>query len=1095
MRNRITCCWSSVCLDIFVLRGNRHLISSTSGDVNGTMGDVVEPLHLRKKEDNSPQQENSKLLDSSTMFMSVQNEWRDPLSSIRSPELFSETLEGKIFVESGGPNTVHESPCAVNHGAITLKGLKDPNSKTVECSTNREEISMRRGQGQWHHLFQLAGGSGNVSSRRDLLSMESGMINDEETAKLMLTPKYLERPISSKNLNEEHVEMPRHLINNSNTITTNSLGFPRGICTKVLPSSGFPQFFVKNSLKGKGALYVHPEIHQKSRDVSKLVMKSENTEKEIPGIGLTLDAPRGSSTKLNNMSLRGGGNIFGTDTSFDGVNLREFLKFGSQKINKVDGLNIFMQIVELVDLAYSQGVPIQDIRPSSFLIFPSNQLKYIGLWGTQTKAGLSETHQDAQVLEWQLKRKRCLEQDTQTSSMKHQKTPKQMKFVGQYSHYLGTNSLRNEVVREDDTISSKAHYFGYDLKDNSRLERNVKTQNVFTGHNSSNLSQSLQMDLLLEERWYASPEELSDGVCMLSSNIYSLGVFLFELLCTFESSYLHTTAMSDLRHRILPPTFLSENPKEADFCLWLLHPEPSSRPRASEILQSELISEARESSFGDKSSLSEDEDIEADLLLHFLLSLKEQKQKQASKVVEGLGCINFDIEEVERQHSLRIGCASGTTRDSNDISNRCHKKDTPCSSQMHVAEDNEARLMRNIAQLEQAYFSMRSKVGLPEANVEVDANKDVRRNQDMLLLAKNTHKGVTTSNQPTDRLGAFFEGICKFARYSKFEVKGTLRNGDLLNSSNVICSLSFDRDEDYFAAAGVSKKIKIFEFGPLLNDMVDIHYPVVEMSSKSKLSCVCWNNYIKNYLASTDYDGVVQLWDASTVQGFMRFTEHHKRAWSVDFSPLNPMKLASGSDDCSVKLWSINEENCICTIGNVANICCVQFSSHSTHLLAFGSADNKIYCYDLRNTRNPWCTLLGHGKAVSYVRFLDSNALVSSSTDNTLKLWDLNNTTNELSNNACSLTLSGHTNEKNFVGLSVSDGYITCGSETNEVYAYYRSLPMPMTSHKFGSIDPISGQETGDDNGQFVSSVCWRGKSNMVVVANSSGSIKLLQLV
>lgn len=54
---------------------------------------------------------------------------------------------------------------------------------------------------------------------------------------------------------------------------------------------------------------------------------------------------------------------------------------------------------------------------------------------------------------------------------------------------------------------------------------------------------------------------------------------------------------------------------------------------------------------------------------------------------------------------------------------------------------------------------------------------------------------------------------------------------------------------------------------------------------------------------------------------------------------------------------------------------------------------------------------------------------------------------------------------------------------------------MPITAHKFGSIDPITGKETEDDNGQFVSSVCWRPKSNMVVAANSSGCIKLLELV
>lgn len=54
---------------------------------------------------------------------------------------------------------------------------------------------------------------------------------------------------------------------------------------------------------------------------------------------------------------------------------------------------------------------------------------------------------------------------------------------------------------------------------------------------------------------------------------------------------------------------------------------------------------------------------------------------------------------------------------------------------------------------------------------------------------------------------------------------------------------------------------------------------------------------------------------------------------------------------------------------------------------------------------------------------------------------------------------------------------------------------MPITSHKFNYVDPISGKEMGDDNGQFVSSVCWRQKSKIVVAANSSGNMKLLQLV
>jgi len=49
---------------------------------------------------------------------------------------------------------------------------------------------------------------------------------------------------------------------------------------------------------------------------------------------------------------------------------------------------------------------------------------------------------------------------------------------------------------------------------------------------------------------------------------------------------------------------------------------------------------------------------------------------------------------------------------------------------------------------------------------------------------------------------------------------------------------------------------------------------------------------------------------------------------------------------------------------------------------------------------------------------------------------------------------------------------------------------------KFEAIDPISGHPNSDDsNGQFVSNVCWRKKSSMLVAANSVGIVKILQMV
>ncbi|KAJ6393585.1 hypothetical protein OIU77_022924 [Salix suchowensis] len=431
-----------------------------------------------------------------------------------------------------------------------------------------------------------------------------------------------------------------------------------------------------------------------------------------------------------------------------------------------------------------------------------------------------------------------------------------------------------------------------------------------------------------------------------------------------------------------------------------------------EILQSELINGLQEVSAEELSSSIDQDDAESELLLHFLVSLKEQKQKHSSKLVEDVRCLDTDIEEVGRRNCSKKHLLHSCLE--NDfINERQHASEHKEPSRLEalsqvspVFQTNNIRLMSNISQLESAYFSMRSKVQLAETDAATRQDKDLLRNHENRDLAREDKETLNT----TDCLGSFFDGLCKYARYSKFEVRGLLRTGDFNNSANVICSLSFDRDADYFAAAGVSKKIKIFEYNSLFNDSVDIHYPAIEMSNESKLSCICWNSYIKSYLASTGYDGAVKLWDVSTGQVVFRYNEHEKRAWSVDFSQVHPTKLASGSDDCSVKLWSINEKNSISTIRNIANVCCVQFSSHSSHLLAFGT----------------------------------------------------------------------------FVGLSVANGYIACGSETNEVYAYHRSLPMPITSHKFGSMDPISGKETDDDNGQFVSSVCWRGQSDMVVAANST---------
>ncbi|KAH9749721.1 E3 ubiquitin-protein ligase COP1 [Citrus sinensis] len=310
------------------------------------------------------------------------------------------------------------------------------------------------------------------------------------------------------------------------------------------------------------------------------------------------------------------------------------------------------------------------------------------------------------------------------------------------------------------------------------------------------------------------------------------------------------------------------------------------------------------------------------------------------------------------------------------------------------------------------------------------------------------------------------------------------RHGDLFHAANIISSIEFDRDDELFASAGVSRRIKIFEFSSVVNEPRDVHYPMVEMPTRSKLSCLSWNKYTKNLIASSDYDGIVTIWDVTTSQSVMEYEEHEKRAWSVDFSCTEPSMLVSGSDDCKVKIWCTNQEACALNIDMKANICSVKYNPISSNYVAVGSADHHIHYYDLRNISQPLYVFNGHKKAVSYVKFLSNNELASASTDSSLRLWDVKE-------NLPLHTFRGHTNEKNFVGLTVNNEYIACGSETNEVFVYHKAISKPAASHRFGS----DADHVDDDMGSyFISAVCWKSDSPTMLTANRKGAIKVLVL-
>uniref|UniRef100_A0A8C2IT92 E3 ubiquitin-protein ligase RFWD2-like n=1 Tax=Cyprinus carpio TaxID=7962 RepID=A0A8C2IT92_CYPCA len=330
---------------------------------------------------------------------------------------------------------------------------------------------------------------------------------------------------------------------------------------------------------------------------------------------------------------------------------------------------------------------------------------------------------------------------------------------------------------------------------------------------------------------------------------------------------------------------------------------------------------------------------------------------------------------------------------------------------------------------------------------------------------------ITDDSRTVNQLDDFMECLSKFTRYNSVRPLATLSYAsDLYNGSSIVSSIEFDRDCDYFAIAGVTKKIKVFEYGTVIQDAVDIHYPVNEMTCNSKIREFTFSSvfYHKNLLASSDYEGTVILWDGFTGQRSKVYQEHEKRCWSVDFNLMDPKLLASGSDDAKVKLWSTNLDNSVASIEAKANVCCVKFSPSSRYHLAFGCADHCVHYYDLRNTKQPIMVFKGHRKAVSYAKFVNGEEIVSASTDSQLKLWNVNKP-------HCLRSFKGHINEKNFVGLASNGDYVACGSENNSLYLYYKGLSKTLLTFKFDTVKSVLDKDKKeDDTNEFVSAVCWR---------------------
>jgi WD40 repeat protein len=154
-----------------------------------------------------------------------------------------------------------------------------------------------------------------------------------------------------------------------------------------------------------------------------------------------------------------------------------------------------------------------------------------------------------------------------------------------------------------------------------------------------------------------------------------------------------------------------------------------------------------------------------------------------------------------------------------------------------------------------------------------------------------------------------------------------------------------------------------------------------------------------NTLASSSADQTIRLWNLSTGSATELLQGRINRVRSLAFSPDGAF-LATGGIDCTVDIWAVETGECLRSLkGHLQPVLCVAFTPARSELeparqgipvslLATGSQDCTIRLWNIASGQ---CvkTLKGHANGIWSVAFHPSgDLLVSGSNDSTVKLWN-----------------------------------------------------------------------------------------------------------
>lgn len=421
---------------------------------------------------------------------------------------------------------------------LTLRNYDGEKLTVMGSSNNRERIQTKRNQ--WHNLYHIAGGSGisNFHGQSGYKGKGQATSSAWEDGDNNFFPGLLDQNQPPSNYNHNAV-MENLLMNDDKGTPANTLYSSGGIRTKILSKSGFSEYFIKSTLRDKGVIHKTqacrgPVTESREPDHPKSVIAGSTNSAAPLGYATKPVSPLSDGVSVSC-------NAPGSRSSVDGISLRGWLEADGRKASKVEKMSIFRQILDLVDISHSQGSSLQDLRPSAFNLSGSNQVIYLG---SSVRAGVTDniTAQDNYQSSHNRNEKRPINQKLvsfENQPAKKQKSGEQLNSIQRWPQFpsrSGTRFSSRNISKDPSNDVDEEH--------NPKTE--TKNHRKLFGHNVPNSLHASQsyVSSILEEKWYTSPDQLNEKACTFASNIYCLGVLLFEVCdcsCTSDSFFVFQT--------------------------------------------------------------------------------------------------------------------------------------------------------------------------------------------------------------------------------------------------------------------------------------------------------------------------------------------------------------------------------------------------------------------------------------------------------------------------------------------------------------------------------------------------------------------------